>query len=178
VSEGLTETRPPLTVRPAVLDDAGAIARVHVRSWQAGYAGLLAGDQLQGPSEAQRDAMWREVLGDGAGLIVSVAEHGDAIVGFCAVAAPGRDLDAAGDVAEIGALYVDPSAWRTGAGRALMAAALAPLRAGPWREVTLWVMSGNERAHRFYGQFGFTADGAQRSDRAGTEVRLRASLEP
>lgn len=177
MSEGLTETRPLLSVRPAVLDDAGAIARVHVRSWQVGYAGLLAGDQLEGPSEAQRDAMWRELLSDLGGLIVFVAAHDDAIVGFCTVAAPSRDADAAGDVAEIGALYVDPSAWRTGAGRALMAEALRPLHAGPWREVTLWVMSGNERAHRFYERFGFTADGAQRSDRAGTEVRQRASLE-
>lgn len=166
-----------MTVRPAVLADAGAIARVHVRSWQAGYAGLLAGDELEGPSEAQRDAMWREVLGDGGGLIVSVAEHDDAIVGFCAVAAPSCDTDAAGDVAEIRALYIDPSAWRTGAGRALMEEALETLRGGPWDEVTLWVMAGNERAHRFYGQFGFTADGERRSDRAGTEVRLRASLE-
>jgi GNAT superfamily N-acetyltransferase len=167
-----------LTVRPAVLADTGAIASVHVRSWQAGYAGLLAGDQLRGPSEAQRDAMWHEVLGGGGGLIVSVAEHDDAIVGFCAVAAPSSDTDAAGDVAEVRALYVDPSAWRTGAGRALMEAALEALRAGSWREVTLWVMDGNERAHRFYGQFGLTADGARRSDRAGTEVRLRAPLKP
>ena len=166
------------SVRRAALADAAAIARVHVRSWQAGYRGLLTGDELAGDSETERDATWRGLLSDEGGPIVWVAEHDEEVVGFCALATPSRDPDAAGDVAEVAALYVDPGAWRTGVGRALMDSALAPLRAGPWREVTLWVMVGNERAHRFYERFGFTADGARRSDRAGTEVRLRASLEP
>jgi ribosomal protein S18 acetylase RimI-like enzyme len=164
-------------VRHASVADAGAIARVHVRSWRAGYRGLLTGSELEGPSEEQRETIWREVLQEEGGPVVLVAEHEAAIAGFCATAAPSRDADAARDVAEIGALYVDPGAWRAGIGRALMDEALRALRAGPWREVTLWVMSGNEPAHRFYQRFGFTADGGRRSDRAGTEVRLRAPLE-
>ncbi|HEY1568800.1 MAG TPA: GNAT family N-acetyltransferase [Solirubrobacteraceae bacterium] len=173
----MSADRGPLSVRRAAVADAGAIARVHVRSWQAGYRGLLSGGELEGPPEAQREAIWREVLEQEGGPVVLVAEHDEAIVGFCAVATQSRDADAAGDVAEIGALYVEPRAWRAGVGRALIDEALKPLRSGPWREVTLWVMSGNERAHRFYERAGFSADGARRSDRAGTEVRLRASLE-
>ena len=167
---------PRLRVRRAVADDAGAIARVHVRSWRAGYRGLLTGDELDGPCEAEREAMWRELLADGGGPGVLVAEHDEGVVGFCAVAVPSRDPDAGRDVAEIAALYVDPSAWRAGVGGALMDQALSLVRAGPSVAMTLWVMSGNERAHRFYARFEFVADGARRSDRAGTEVRLRAPL--
>lgn len=168
----------PAIIRRAIAADAGAVARVHVRSWRAGYRGLLSGEELAGPSEAQRDTMWQGLLEQEAGPTVFVAEVDDAIVGFCAVATPSHDADVGHDVAEIDALYVDPVAWRTGVGRALLREALGSLRDGPWREMTLWVMSDNERAHRFYGQFGWVADGRQRSDRAGTEVRLRASLEP
>jgi len=177
VTPGEAGMRPPSVRRAGPADSAG-IARVHVRSWQAGYRGLLTGDELAGDSEAERDATWSGLMTDGGGPVVLVAENDAKIVGFCAVATPSRDPDAAHDVAEVAALYVDPSAWGTGVGRALMEVALEPLRAGPWLAVTLWVMSGNERAHGFYGRLGFTADGARRSDRAGSEVRLRASLEP
>lgn len=33
-------------IRPAVAEDASAMARAHVRSWQAGYRGLLPADYL------------------------------------------------------------------------------------------------------------------------------------
>ena len=63
--------------------------------------------------------------------------------------------------AEISALYIDPSRWRSGVGRALLAEALARLRAAEWSEVTLWVLAGNAPARAFYERFGFAADGAE-----------------
>ena len=32
----------PLTIRPATGDDAGAVARIYVESWNAGFGGLLS----------------------------------------------------------------------------------------------------------------------------------------
>ena len=60
---------------------------------------------------------------------------------------------------EIYAIYVHPDAWSTGAGRALMTAALDDLGAGP---VVLWVLTVNRRAQRFYRLAGFRPDGTEK----------------
>ena len=134
---------------------------------------------LDGLSVAQRDEAWRQALSREqarSGVFVAVDEG--SVRGFCAVAAPSRDGDADDRVAEIGAIYVDPDAWRIGVGRALMDVALADLRLGNWRWVTLWVLAENHRARDFYARFGFEPDGAETThERSGqTQVRLRAPL--
>ena len=162
-------------------DDARAIAELHVRTWQVAYRGLMPDDVLDGLSVAQREQFWREATAAGrAPVQVFVAAAGARVLGFCAVATPSRDDDAeeGGGVAEIGAIYVDPGAWRSGVGTALMDAALAELRGGGWRSVALWVFAENHQAREFYARFGFAPDGAEMlHERSGqSEVRLRASL--
>ena len=84
------------------------------------------------------------------------------------------------------ALYIEPSRWRAGVGRALLAEALARLRAAEWSEVTLWVLAGNSPARAFYERFGFAADGAEVEHvpsgvapaAAPRAHRLRLTLEP
>jgi RimJ/RimL family protein N-acetyltransferase len=165
-------------VRQAVPEDAAAIATVHVGSWQAAYRGLMPDALLDGLSVTQREVTWRDALSDDQGPAVYVAVQDGAVVGFCAVAAPGRDSDAADDSAEIGAIYVDPGLWRTGVGRALMDVALRDLRAGGWRSVTLWVLAENHQARHFYARLGFEPDGAEMTHEpsGGTEVRLRGAI--
>lgn len=133
---------------------------------------------LDNLSVGQREEMWRQLLSADERLALYVAVKDGAVVGFCAVLAPGRDRDAADRDAEIAAVYVDPEVWRTGIGRALMNTALADLLAGGWSSVTLWVLAQNRRALDFYAHFGFEPDGAEMTDqRSGAaEVRLRASI--
>ncbi len=160
---------------------------MQVRSWQVAYRGLLPDQLLDELSVPAREQSWREVLAGPAGEhapAVTVAVRAGTIAGFCAVVMPSRDDDAAGGVAagvaEIAALYVDPPAWRSGAGRALMQAALAALRAAGWREVTLWVLAANQRARAFYAASGFEPDGATMAHHSSgrAEVRLRTALNP
>lgn len=168
-----------MRVRSAAPADAPAIAGVHVRSWQAGYRGLMPDELLDGLSAADREPMWREaVSGEVDTAAVFVAERDGELVGFCALSEPSRDEDAGERVAEIGAIYVDPAAWRAGAGRALMEAALSHLRCGGWEEATLWVLRDNRGALEFYARFGFAPDGAEQLyGRSGTTgIRLRRSL--
>jgi GNAT superfamily N-acetyltransferase len=66
----------------------------------------------------------------------------------------------AGEAAEVYAIYLSPAWWSAGVGRALMDAALAELRAGGYRRVVLWTLTGNARARRFYDRAGFAPDGA------------------
>lgn len=52
----------PIEARPATVDDAPAIAAIHVRSWQRAYADLLPADFLAGLDVEQRVAYWRRDL--------------------------------------------------------------------------------------------------------------------
>lgn len=172
-----------MIVRPATDADAEALARVHVRSWQGAYAGLLPQELLDGLSVEQRAEQWRSILaGDaGSGRLTYVADDGGTVVAFAHVG-PCRDEDAGPSDGEVYAIYADPERFGQGAGRALMDAALGALAAAGYRAVRLWVLSGNERAIRFYRAAGFRPDGARKDEpireHPATERRYRLSLEP
>ncbi len=169
-----------IAVRTATTDDATAIARVNVASWQAAYRGIVSDRFLRGVSAGARERAWRDgIFGDPSRLTL-VAQRDGEVIGYCGLSTPSRDEDAGPGVAEIAAIYVHPDTWRTGAGGVLMEAALANLRDAGWRVVTLWVFEANERARGFYARYGFTLDGSRqrRPDlgRNAVEVRLRLIL--
>jgi GNAT superfamily N-acetyltransferase len=158
------------------------IAAVHVGTWDRAYRGLLPDEYLDAMDVARWTDGWRRSLtGErrpGAATLVAVDEDGR-VVGFADVV-PSRDDGAASHTAEVTSLYVTPSAWGTGAGRALMAAAVDRLRENGFRSATLWVLRGNERARRFYERAGWSPDGAEKDDVVAgatvTEVRYRRDL--
>ena len=150
-----------LIVRAARPEDAAEVAGVHVRSWQVGYRGLIADGYLDGLRPEDRMAHYR--FGDAdpqQPLTIVAIDHGD-VCGF-ATTGPSRDPDAP-DRGEVFALYVDPPAWGLGVGRRLMAAARANLAELDFSAAILWVLSGNERAQRFYTIDGWRPDNQRRS---------------
>lgn len=140
-------------VTPALVDDAEGIAQVHVRTWQAAYAGIVAAAFLDGLSVARRAVQWRDILPQQASQTF-VARRGGAVAGFVSTG-PWRDAPEAADHGEIWALYVAPAAWGSGLAQALMDVALRTLRAQGRTTVSLWVLSRNARAIRFYAGVGF-----------------------
>jgi hypothetical protein len=56
--------REEIRVRPAVVKDIPATARVHVDAWRTTYGGFVPDEYLAGVSCARREGMWREVLGE------------------------------------------------------------------------------------------------------------------
>ncbi|MDQ1123384.1 GNAT family N-acetyltransferase [Microbacterium trichothecenolyticum] len=162
-------------VRAAVSDDGGDIARVHAQSWNEAHRGHVP-DALSDLVDVELSAnRWRarlsgEALDDGQPLgpaWVAVVE--ERIVGF-ASAGPSRDDDVADGARELYALYVLAEHYGTGAGAALLDAALGGGGG------TAWVLRDNPRAHAFYAKHGFSPDGStRRDDRFGEpvhEVRL------
>jgi RimJ/RimL family protein N-acetyltransferase len=170
-------------VRAAQVEDVAQIADVHVRSWQAAYAGLMPQSYLDSLSPAQRVPGWTRTIQDrdaSRGGTLVATENGDRVVGFAHIREC-RDDDCAPDrVGEVWAIYLEPRVWGTGAGRALMTAALGLLTELGYLQVTLWVLDGNARARRFYEAAGFHPDGAvKEDDRSGfalCEVRYRKEL--
>src|SRR5882672_8394882 len=110
-----------LTIRAAELEDAPAIARVHVDTWRSTYAGIIPQHYLDNLTVQNRTINWVRVLERGAGLITMVSEdHDRRIVGFAsggAMRQPELNFQA-----EISSLYVTRSHQRGGHGRRLFMA--------------------------------------------------------
>ncbi len=51
-----------VAIRAARLEDAGAIAHVHVESWRTTYAGIVPDAYLAGLDEILRTRLWHEWL--------------------------------------------------------------------------------------------------------------------
>jgi GNAT superfamily N-acetyltransferase len=159
-------------VRPADIDDALAIAEIHVRSWRAAYAGQLPDRLLRKLSVAERDAAWQlRLTAPPRGNHVLLVEPAPGrIVGFAAVG-PSRDPDADGHTGELQALYLDPDHWRRGLGRLLHDHALNELSRDGYTVATLWVLRSHHAAQRFYAAAGWVPDGAAKTEAIG-EVSL------
>lgn len=179
-----------VAVRRAVPADAAGIARVHVRAWHEAYTGRMPQrildrldeerltrvrlellqheqrhDEQQGAPAPPTAAHAPGVHHPGA---TWVAVRGGAIVGWAA-GGPSRD-DPAVTPLELYAIYVLAAHHGTGAGQALLDAAVGD---GP---ASLWMLEHNPRAQAFYARNGFHPDGALTDDaRWGatiSEVRL------
>ncbi|PXY25209.1 hypothetical protein BAY59_24660 [Prauserella coralliicola] len=164
-------------LRDATQADAHAIARVLVRSWRAAYRGLLPDDVLAGLSVPDREEFWSDVLTSRPPHTrVVVATTAGAVVGFAATGPPLVPADRADPtLGDLYALYLSPDVWRRGIGTRLHAAALDRLRSCGFAHAGLWVLSGNERALRFYHRHGWIDTGRTQLDRGpgGAELHER-----
>ena len=142
-----------MRIHAATPELCGAIAQVHVLSWQHAYASLLPAEFLATLSVEKRAAMWRESLSAGNPQLL-VAEEAGTVDGFIAFGLS-RDQDATPASREVWALYLNPSSWSKGVGRALWLAALERMLAQGTKTITLWVIEGNARAIKFYSAAGF-----------------------
>jgi GNAT superfamily N-acetyltransferase len=168
-----------MLLRPAEPEDAIAVARVHVRSWQAAYRTLLPDDYLDQLRPEDRAQKYDFASLDPLKPQTIVAAEAGLIHGF-ATTAPSREPDLT-DHGELCALYVDPEQWGRGIGIALVSAARARLFGLGFRNAVLWVLAGNVRAERFYQIDRWVPDGLNRTDSVWgvtvDEVRYRRGLE-
>jgi GNAT superfamily N-acetyltransferase len=168
-----------VTVRLATADDADAIGRIQVETWRAAYTGLMPDEAIAMFDIESRRRMWREGLGrtPRPGSATFVVEEGGEVVGFASVGAS-RD-EGAEQEAELYAIYLHPSRWDRGIGRALLQRAEESMRSSGFRQAILWVLEGNERGERFYRAAGWEQDGRKIEDFQGTavpELRYRKRL--
>ena len=167
-----------LVIQRARVDDAAAIAEVHIFSLRAAYRGQLPDHLvhlvLDPPDVKQRARGWEGWLKRSQASTI-VARVDGTVTGFCTLhPMPGEA--ARGMTGEIPAIYVLPSHWRRGIGCLLCEQTMAEARTRGFAEVVLWVLESNERARRFYNSLGFRPDGEtriflERSDSSLHEVR-------
>jgi len=155
----------------AVVGDESGVAQVHVRSWQAGYRGLIADDRLDALDPVERARRYRFADQGPRAPRTILAVEGRRIVGFATWGPSGDEEQAR---AEVLALYVDPDHWGRGVGTLLHDAVITALRQRPVASAHLWVLEGNRRAQRFYFRREWRPDGASRRATVwGARVSLR-----
>jgi ribosomal protein S18 acetylase RimI-like enzyme len=141
-------------IREATLDDAPAIARVHVATWQTTYTGLFPAEFMASMTVERRTERWQNSISTSreGGIRIFVAEDANGIFGFVA-GGPERDNDPVYK-GELYAIYLLKTAEGRGAGRALLLRMAQFLREQGYLNMLLWVLKDNPRARGFYEAMG------------------------
>ena len=158
----------PITVRPARVEDVGAMARVLVRSWQETYRGLMPDRVLDDPGFVEaRERFWTAALVDERYRAnrVAVAERDGVVIGVAMAGPP--EAPEPGWSLHLYVLYVLAAEHGSGAGSALLDAVIHP-----HESAALWVADPNPRAQAFYRKHGFVADGTIQVDDGVREIRM------
>lgn len=145
------------SIRQAQLDDAEAIAQVHVQSWRETYQGIVPAEFLDALSVEKRAASWRKTLAnlDSASVCLVATDTSGKVCGFVH---GGKTRDE-GEDGEIFAIYLLRKHQKCGLGRRLWQEAVAFLRERGHRALHLWVLADNAIGREFYRKAGGRQDG-------------------
>ena len=143
-------------------DEIKGKAAVHYQAWKEAYVGLVNQDFLDRRTMEMslQSAQWAF----DNGIATSIAKDGERVVGF--VDFGHYRLDGLHDAGEVYAIYVLKEYYGKGIGYALMKRAFDALSEYP--QTAVWVLTGNERAIRFYKRCGFEFDGEKKEIELGT----------
>jgi GNAT superfamily N-acetyltransferase len=158
-----------VTVRRAGEADAPEVARVQVTGWHEAYTGRMPQSILDGLNVDRSTRWWHTLITGDEPLDepgeVWVAERDGRVIGFSSAGAS-RDEGGSPDERELYAIYVLAEHYGSGAGQALLDAAIGRSAA------SLWVLDDNPRARAFYERNGFRPDGSVKDDdRWGEPIR-------
>jgi RimJ/RimL family protein N-acetyltransferase len=156
VAGDATPRTPAIAVRAARPPDAGALADLHFRSAETGFAPFVPPDRaIPTRADLERDWMGR-LTGDPAlERVAFVAEHAGTIVG---VLVAGREpADPA--LGRLARCYIDPAWWGTRVGSQLFEAGVAHLRGLGCTTAVGWAMEHNRRSRERVEHLGMTPTG-------------------
>jgi L-amino acid N-acyltransferase YncA len=156
-----------IIIRPARVEDAPAIAHVHIESWKTTYAGIVPATFLASLDIEARTRMWHEELTTGR-PIVFVAEAESRIFGFVC----GGPLREALDTydAELYAIYLLQAQQQQGIGRLLIHTLATALRERNFTSMVLWVLEQNP-ATSFYKHLGAVEVAQKQIEIGGTSLQ-------
>jgi GNAT superfamily N-acetyltransferase len=138
-------------VRPAEVDDAAAIAGIHVATWRTAYLGMLPDDFLDSLDEARYEDRWRRTINERSNKVF-VAESVRGVIGF---ASGGRERAGEDEYGgELYAIYVLREAQGRGHGHRLVQAVVGGLRELGLTDMIVWVLRENAIARKFYERLG------------------------
>lgn len=143
-----------MQILPANLEDARAVAEIHVATWRDAYTGIVPTEHFATKTVESREAMWRETITKGSPKLY-VAKISEVVVGWVSFGAS-RNKGATKHDAEIWAIYVASSHWSKGVGKALWLKARSLVEDQGYKRISVWVLADNNRAIQFYHKIGFS----------------------
>lgn len=164
----------PISLRPARPGDASAIARVHVETWRATYAGIVPDAYLVSMTESKQALQWnhsiRRAVAPEAVLMAESAElPGGRIVGFGSCGPARGQFGNGPGSGEVFTLYVALDWQGQGIGRLLLGELFERLHGGGLGEAVLWVLKDNP-ARFFYEALGGRRIAERQQRFAGVEL--------
>lgn len=124
-------------IRKARLEDAEAIAKVHVESWRSAYRNVVDDDFLDTLKWEDRLARWQKLIEVSSDSAIFVATRDNQVVGFLSggkIREPTLPYDG-----ELYAIYVHPHFQRQGVGEELFAAFAAWAKENNLHALLVWV---------------------------------------
>ena len=141
---------PEVAIRSARIQDAPAIAAVHVEVWRNAYPGMLPDHSLTGLSRHRLAGYYGAAIARGGGMLVARAPDASQVVGFASWSRRGPNAPADG---EVETLYVLDDWRERGIGRSLLSASAQHLARRNCRSLFLWVLADNP-SRWFYEHLG------------------------
>jgi len=168
---GAATCRPPhlnLTIRPATIADAPALAEIHSRGWETAYADIVPAQAIA-ERRPRRPAQWQAWLSRPHEISAAVLDG--QVVGFLSLRRPEPNENLPDHYYEVGGIYLHPEVYRQGIGRKLMAFAEEQARAKGKSAMMLWVFEDNAPSRRFYEACGYRPDSATEEREYGRTLR-------
>lgn len=153
-------------VRLAAIEDAAAIAHVHVESSRAAYRQIYPQSWLSRKSVEDRALFWKQMLtaADPRSVICVACDEAQGVVGF--LAGGEERTGRLGCDAELHAIYLLPAAQRRGLGTLLVRRFVAELGGLGLASMAVWVLARNP-ATKFYEALGGAVIDQQEMERGG-----------
>lgn len=170
-----------MIIRTADIDDAHAIATIHVRSWQHAYSDILPEDGLEALSIEQRATQWAGWLQAESSPMRTLVADNDGIVDGFASWGPVNETDIDPTTMMLYSIYMLPESAGKGIGSALLEAVEVEMIASGAEMGLLQVLEQNTRTRTFYERHGWQLepDSARVEEYFGmtmTTVRYRKSF--
>ena len=141
-------------IRLATPEDAPALARVHIASWQSAYRGIVHDSYLDHMDLEKMTLRFANIV-DSEIFIREVLCCDGEPIGHVSYGAE-RQLHLPEYSGELMAIYLLPQWQRQGLGSRLFARAVEGLKTQGYKGMLIWVLADNVSARRFYEAKGGT----------------------
>lgn len=160
-----------ITIRPAVLFDAEAIAKVHTQAWKESYQGIYDSDFLDSLSYEKRLPFRKQILENPSPQSLHlVAVHNEQVIGFLD-AGPSHE-HREGVLGEVYAIYLLEGYKGLGLGRRMMHLAAEFLQEQHLTPYAVWALENNIPARGLYEKLGGIEMFERLDERSGTSYKV------
>lgn len=158
-----------MNIRRAQLQDAPAIARVHIDTWKATFAGIVPQDYLDQLTYAESEEVWEDILQGEKGVrpFFVAEDFSKEVVGFV-LGGASRVAEYPAYEGELIGIYILPAYQGQGLGRRLTQALIQALS---YRSLLVWTLTQNP-ACRFYEALGAQLLGKDHTEIGGAILEV------